>query len=220
MSASLPALIFDLDGTLTDSKPGILACLRQVLDDRNMGDCGPLDRFVGPPVEEWAVALLPNGTEEERIALARDYRAYYGQKGWNNNSVFPGVREMLAQLHAQGFPLYVCTSKVQHFAVQILDLFELSPFFTAIYGDKAEYPDHSKPVLLARLLAESGLGSQSAGAHSLWMIGDRTYDFDAARANGIPSVAAGWGYGTPQEFAQATAIAPTPANVFALVAPR
>ena len=215
MPSSLPALIFDLDGTLTDSKPGILACLRQVLDDRNMGDCGPLDRFVGPPVEEWAVELLPNGPEEDRIALARDYRAYYGQMGWNNNSVFPGVRQMLAQLHAQGFPLYVCTSKVQHFAAKIMDLFELSPLFTAIYGDKAEYADHSKPLLLARLLNDHRLSSDSA-----YMIGDRIYDFDAARANGVASIAAGWGYGTPQEFAQANFIAPTTADVFGIVASR
>ena len=70
-------LIFDLDGTLTDSKPGILGCLRKVIEARGMGDQGPLDRFIGPPVEEWVVELLPNGSEEERISLARDYRACY-----------------------------------------------------------------------------------------------------------------------------------------------
>ena len=74
MPTKIPALIFDLDGTLTDSKPGIVGCLRKVLEARKIGDAGPLDRFVGPPVEQWAVELLPEGTEEDRVALAADYR--------------------------------------------------------------------------------------------------------------------------------------------------
>jgi len=214
MAPFLPALIFDLDGTLTDSKPGILGCLRKVLDARNMGDQGELDRFIGPPVEEWVIELLPNGSEDERFALARDYRACYDREGWRNNSVYPGVREMLARLRRQGFPLYVCTSKQQHFAVRILDLFELSGLFKAIYGDKAEYTSHSKVDLLANLLSEYSLGPDSA-----WMIGDRSFDIDAAHANGLRCLAAGWGYGTPEECAQAEAVAPTPADVEALVSP-
>lgn len=210
-----PALIFDLDGTLTDSKPGILSCLRKALDARNLGDQGPLDRFIGPPVEEWATELLPNGSEEERTSLASDYRACYNREGWKNNSVYAGIRELLAQLHHDGFPLYVCTSKQQHFALRILDLFELTGLFTAVYGDKAEYASHSKIDLLATLLRESSLQSDA-----VWMIGDRTYDFYAARANHIRCLAAGWGYGSPEEFALADAVAATPADLPALVAPR
>jgi phosphoglycolate phosphatase len=215
MPPVLPALIFDLDGTLTDSKPGILGCLQKVLDDRGMGGQGPLDRFIGPPVEEWVVDLMPDGNEADRAALARDYRACYDREGWRNNSVFPGVREMLLELRAQGFPLYVCTSKQQHFAVRILDAFELSALFTAIYGDKAEYASHSKIDLLANILREHSLGSDSA-----WMIGDRSYDIDAAHANQLRCLAAGWGYGTAEEYAQADVVAPTPADVAALVSPR
>ena len=210
----LPALIFDLDGTLTDSKPGILGCLRKVLDAHQVDHPGPLDRFVGPPIEEWAIALLPRASEEARAALARDYRACYDREGWKNNSVFAGVREMLTELCRQGFPLYVCTSKGQHFAVRILDIFELTGLFTAIYGDKAEFASHSKVDLLANLLRESSLGRDSA-----WMIGDRIFDFQAAQANGIRCMAAGWGYGPPEELAQADAVAATPADVLALVFP-
>ena len=72
MSRTPPALIFDLDGTLTDSEPGIVGCLQKVIDARQLGDQGPLGRFVGPPVEEWSVELLPAGSDEERAALARD----------------------------------------------------------------------------------------------------------------------------------------------------
>ena len=214
MPHPLPALIFDLDGTLTDSKPGILGCLRTVIDARNLGDRGSLERFIGPPVEEWAVELMPHASEEERAALASDYRGCYDREGWKNNSVYDGVRELLAELHRRGFPLYVCTSKQQHFAVRILDLFGLAGLFTGIYGDKAEYASHSKIDLLATLLRESRLEGDGA-----WMIGDRMYDFQAARANRIRCLAAGWGYGSPEESALADAVAATPADVPALVTP-
>jgi phosphoglycolate phosphatase len=212
MAQRLPALIFDLDGTLTDSKPGIVGCLRKVLDARNMGDQGPLERFVGPPVEEWCVTLMPETSDEERAALARDYRACYDREGWKNNSVFAGVRELLTELHEQGFPLFVCTSKWQHFAVRILEHFKLAGLFTAIYGDKAEYASHSKVDLLAALLREHSLDPEST-----WMIGDRSYDIDASHANHLRCLAAGWGYGSAEEYAQAEAIAATPADVPALV---
>src|SRR5580658_9769075 len=166
--AQLPALIFDLDGTLTDSKPGIVSCLRKVLDARNMGDQGPLDRFVGPPVEEWTTELLPNSSDEARGELADEYRACYDREGWMNNSVFPGVRDLLNRLRQEGYPLFVCTSKRQHFAIRILDFFELTSLFTAIYGDKADYSSHSKADLLANLLRE-----QSLNPATTWMIGDR-----------------------------------------------
>jgi phosphoglycolate phosphatase len=215
VSCPQPALIFDLDGTLTDSKPGIVGCLRKVLDARNLGDQGPLERFVGPPVEEWTAELLPDSSEETRATLVRDYRACYDREGWNNNSVFAGVREMLTQLHSMGLPLYVCTSKQRPAAVRILDHFELSRLFTAIYGDKAEFASHSKVDLLASLLRDYALSPATS-----WMIGDRIHDIHAAHANQLRCLAAAWGYGTPEECAQADAIAATPADVFQLVRPR
>jgi phosphoglycolate phosphatase len=208
MAQSLPALIFDLDGTLTDSKPGILGCLARTLEERGLPVPTSLDRFIGPPVEEWVTHLLPEGTAEEHVALARDYRACYDREGWSNNSVFAGMREALVELRDAGSPLYVCTSKHEHFAIRILDAFELSPLFAAIYGDKIEYTSHKKADLLARVLREQGLDSDCA-----WMIGDRSFDFEAARANQVRSIAAGWGYGSAEEWALADAVAATPAEV-------
>jgi phosphoglycolate phosphatase len=118
---------------------------------------------------------------------------------------------MLLDLRRAGIPLYVCTSKHEHFAVRILDAFELSPFFTGIYGDKAEYASHSKIDLLAKVLRERSLVPEST-----WMVGDRSFDFEAAHANHLRCIAAGWGYGSPEEWAQADAVALTPADVFAL----
>lgn len=214
MHECLPALIFDLDGTLTDSKPGILGCLQKVIDANNLGDVGPLDRFIGPPVEDWVIELLPSGTRREQTALAQQYRACYDREGWCNNSVFPGVDEMVTELRELGFSLYLCTSKQQHFAMRILDLFRLSSKFFAIYGDKAEYTSHSKVDLLANLLREQQLNPDST-----WMIGDRSFDIDAAHANGIRCLAAGWGYGAPEEWATADAVAPKPGDVAGLVLP-
>ncbi len=214
MHAALPALIFDLDGTLTDSQPGIVGCLRKVLDARNMGDQGPLERFVGPPVEEWTRELLPGASEQARAEMARDYRACYDREGWKNNSVFAGVRAMLEELRGEGFPLFVCTSKHQHFAVRILDWFELSGLFMAIRGDQIHLASHRKADLLATLLDEHSLNRATT-----WMIGDRIYDIEAARANQVRCLAAGWGYGTAQEYAQADGLAATPAEVRALVRP-
>ena len=212
MPANRCSLIFDLDGTLTDSKPGIIGCLREVLEARGMKDYGSLDRFIGPPVEEWVAELLPQGSEKERETLAREYRACYDREGWSNNSVFPGVAEMLEGLEAEGVALYVCTSKHEHFAVRILETFGMARHFKAIYGDKIEYASHSKSDLLGRILAEHGMGRET-----VWMVGDRSFDIEAAHANGIRCLAAAWGYGSPDEWAQADAVAKTPGDVRGMV---
>jgi phosphoglycolate phosphatase len=212
LPALIPTLIFDLDGTLTDSKPGIVGCLREVLEARKMSGYGPLDRFIGPPVEEWAAELLPHGSAEDRLALAREYRACYDRVGWSNNSVFPGVAELLAQLHREGFPLYVCTSKHEHFAVRILESFGIKQYFNGIYGDRNDYENHSKSDLLARILSRHAIDHTSA-----WMVGDRSFDIEAAHLNGIRCLGAAWGYGTPEELAQADAVAATPAEVMGIV---
>jgi phosphoglycolate phosphatase len=212
MSQSLPALIFDLDGTLTDSKPGILGCLREVLEARKMSGYGSLDRFIGPPVEEWAEELLPQGSAEDRTALAREYRACYDRVGWSNNSVFPGVTELLAQLHHDGFPLHVCTSKHEHFAVRILESFGIAQYFKGIYGDRIDYESHSKSDLLALILSQNAIDCAW-----VWMVGDRSFDIEAAHLNGIRCLAAAWGYGTQEEWSQADAVAATPAEVLAIV---
>ncbi len=207
------ALIFDLDGTLTDSKPGILGCLRKVIDARGLNFAGPLDKFIGPPVEEWTRELLPHAGDEERAALAHDYRACYDREGWSNNAVYPGVREMLAELHAGGYSLFVCTSKHERFAVRIVETFGLASYFTAVYGDRLEYESHSKAGLLARILSERSIDRDNA-----WMIGDRSFDIEAAHANQLRCIAAGWGYGSAVELAEADATAPLPQDVYAVVA--
>lgn len=208
ISGDLPVLIFDLDGTLTHSKPGIIGCLKRTLESYQLNVPGPLDRFVGPPVEDWALELLPEASESDRAAFARYYRACYSDTGWKDNSLFPGVREALTELSRRGFPLYVCTSKQQHFAIRILEAFQLDRLFAAIFGDKAEYEDHSKGQLLHALLRAHSLAGKE-----VWMIGDRIHDFQAARENSIQSLAVTWGYGEDSEYGLADAVIEKPQDL-------
>ncbi len=182
-----------------------------------MSGYGSLDRFIGPPVEEWAAELLPDGSAEDHAALARDYRACYDRVGWSNNSVYPGVAEMLAELHRCGFPLYVCTSKHEHFAMRILESFGIAQYFNAIYGDRIDYASHTKTDLLALVLSKHAVNHGRQGHASVWMVGDRSFDIEAAHNNGIRCLAAAWGYGSPEECAQADAVAATPADVLTIV---
>jgi phosphoglycolate phosphatase len=119
---------------------------------------------------------------------------------------------MLEQLRRDGFPLYVCTSKHEHFAVRILEKFAIAQCFNAIYGDRIDYESHSKSDLLARVLNENSIDHAS-----VWMVGDRSFDIEAAHANGIRCLAVEWGYGTPEEWSQADAVAAAPRDVIGIV---
>lgn len=213
-SMGKPAVLFDLDGTLTDSKPGILGCLEKTLRYHQVQWEGTLDRFIGPPVEEWAKELIPDAGEEKQAILARDYRACYDKTGWAENSVYAGIPELLEALQKEGFPLYVCTSKQEHFARRILEKFGLAPFLTEIYGDRAEFTSHSKVDLMTRALEAAKLDPATT-----WMVGDRKFDLEAAHANGVRVIAVSYGYGDLEELQAGSpdAICATPADVFAFL---
>lgn len=204
-----PVVIFDLDGTLTDSKPGIFNCLRQAIAACHVTYDGPLERFIGPPTESWPATLMPSADQRAQDDFITHYRASYDREGWLQNSVYDGIPELLTALREDGAALYVCTSKPEHFAKRIVEKFELAPFFNAIYGQQPT-PDPSKKELMARLLRE-----QNIDPASTWMVGDRLFDMEAAKSNGVHPVGAGWGYGSPEELTKAGAeiLCPKPADV-------
>lgn len=205
------AALFDLDGTLTDSKPGILGCLRKALAELDIVYNHPLEPFIGPPVEQWAVEILPQGDPAARRRLADTYRALYDREGWAINSVYSGIPELLAEIQRQGFRLFVCTSKNEPFAQRIVAHFGLDRYFDGVYGDLPD-ADHEKSALVARLLH-----SERLVPGDTLMVGDRRYDIAAALANGVRALGAGWGYGSTEELttAGAEAICPTPHDVLA-----
>ncbi len=193
------AVLFDLDGTLTDSKPGILNCLRKSLDELHIPYAGALDRFIGPPVDQWAMELMPHADAAARERLTTTYRAHYDREGWAQNSVYPGIPEMLSALREQGALLYVCTSKQERFARRIVTKFGMDEYFQNVYGDQPDC-DHRKESLVARLLKEEKLPANCTS-----MVGDRRFDVAAAHANGLRAVGVTWGYGSAEELTQAGA---------------
>ncbi len=208
---SLRAILFDLDGTLTDSGPGIMGCLKKALAE--MGERIPSEEtlrlFVGPPLAEAFAAhcgMSPDRCEE----AIRVYRKHYSAGGLFENTVYDGVREMLAELCARGVQLYLATSKPEHFAKAIMEHFSLEAYFTYIGGALTDGKRREKAEVIEYVLAENGLS-----ADEVIMIGDRKYDVEGAASFGIPTLGVTWGYGTEDELTKAGAkwIAHTPREV-------
>jgi phosphoglycolate phosphatase len=196
------AVLFDLDGTLTDSRAGITACIRHALDRLGHGcpDEADLTAYVGPPLRGTFTTLL--GTTDQKLierALAH-YRTRYDDVGLFENRVYDGVPAMLEDTARLARALFVATAKPQHAASRIVAHFDLARHFAGVHGAELGGRFDDKADLLAHLLAT---GVIRAGAAI--MVGDRASDIAAARANGLPSVGALWGYGQPGELAAAGA---------------
>ena len=209
--------IFDLDGTLIDSKPGICGSVQHVL--RSLGFPVPsqdeLEWVIGPPMIESMRTLVGEARAMEAQGL---YRARYAEIGLYDNRVYDGISSLLELLRAQGWTLYVATSKVRPFARKIIDHLGFDRLFLEVYGAGLDGSLLHKDALLAHVVADARLDPSRAV-----MIGDRRHDVIGARANGIPTIGAGWGFGAPGELQDAgaaaivTAPAETPAALAALV---
>ena len=197
-------VLIDLDGTLTDPAEGIIASLRHAL--AAMGHRSPEDRelkrFVGPPLQESFAELLGSGDPATIAAAVGHYRERYSAKGMFENSVYPEIPSALAALQALGASLFVATSKPTVYAERSAERFDLGRYFKAIYGSELDGARSNKTELIAHLLTAEAL---SAG--STCMVGDRSHDVIAARANGVFPVGVLWGYGSRHELVAAGASA-------------
>ena len=194
-------ILFDLDGTLTDSGEGILNCAELAL--RHFGlpvpDRERMRVFVGPPLHETFLKFgVPEDKVEEAVTV---FRSRYTTVGKFENTPYPGVHDLLHTLTAQGHSLLVATSKPENMAVEILDKFELSKYFRRICGATLDRSRISKEDVIAYLLAENG------AAENLTMVGDTAFDVIGAAAHGIPTIGVSWGYGSVEEMKNAGAIA-------------
>jgi phosphoglycolate phosphatase len=198
-------IIFDLDGTLTDSRPGILRstryALRRLNETTGRAAAVPEERalafMVGPPLRETFAGLVGPDLVELLLGF---YRERYGAVGRFENAIYPGIPQALEALRAAGHRLFVATSKNEGDARRILDHFGLAQFFAQIYGSQDDGGRAVKDELLAFLIAREGIIAGDAV-----MIGDRKFDALGARAVGLPTIGALWGYGSREELREAGA---------------
>ena len=199
------AVLFDLDGTLTDSAPGITASLAGALEEigRPVADPDSLTVHVGPPLTETFRALgLDDPDEIERATAA--YRARADFTDLHDNAVFPGMLGLVRALHDAGMPIALATSKPLGRATRILDHFGLLPYFTVVGAAGDDGARNSKAEVIAWVRDE--LAARDIDTSNLVMVGDRGYDVLGAEENGIRVVLVEWGYGSPVEAAGATAV--------------
>jgi phosphoglycolate phosphatase len=193
-------VLFDLDGTLTDSAPGITRCVQYALAKLGIeeNDLDKLRPFVGPPlVDSFKVRYRLN---DQDAALARDYyRERFASVGLYENAVYPGVEALLDCLHQTGVTMAIATSKPTVYTVKILEHFGLSRYFAAVVGSNLDNTRVAKGEVIAAALEETGCRDRG----KVVMVGDREHDVAGARENGIAVIAVGYGYGTPEELAAA-----------------
>lgn len=207
------AILFDLDGTLTDSGEGIINCAALALEHFGLPvpDREAMRVFVGPPLRD---TLMKFGVKEADVEEAmRIFRSRYVEVGIYENKPYPGIPALLSKLKAQGHKLYVATSKPENMALTVLNHFELSQYFDIIAGATLDKSRDSKADVIAYLKAQAG------DMASAVMVGDTAFDVIGAKSHGIPTIGVAWGYGkiSDMEQAGAAAIAESPEALFTLL---
>lgn len=189
-------LFFDLDGTLTDSMPGIVHAVQYAL--RHFGIEPPADEalrcFVGPPMRESFMEFYGMSAAEAERAVAVS-REYFIPKGMFENELYEEIAELLAATSAAGYTHIIATSKPQPFAERIIAHFGLTDRFRLICGSLLDGSRTTKSQIIGHALRTLGITPDEA-----IMIGDRRYDIEGAAEFGMESIAAGWGYAAPGEL--------------------
>ncbi len=217
------AILFDLDGTLTDPREGITKCIAHALE-RVGREPPPLDELtfaIGPPLRASLAQLLGTTSRDEVERALAHYRERFADVGLYENAPYAGIGEALALLRDAGLPLYVATSKPRVYAERIVSHFALDAHFEAIHGCELDGTREDKRELLAHLFPSHGLDPGRAA-----MIGDRGVDMVAAHHHGARALGVTWGYGSRDELREAGAHAfcespgDLPRCVARLLAPR
>jgi len=192
-------ILFDLDGTLTDPAPGIVACLEHALREMGAPSTDPhLSRFIGPPLQETFAQLLATSDPGVIEAAIGHYRERFADVGLFENALYPAIPLALQELSDRGFALRVATSKPHVFADRIIDHFGLRDFFPRVYGSELSGVRTDKGELI-----EYVLRTESLSPASTIMVGDRRHDIDGARVNRVPAVGVLWGFGSHEELMRA-----------------
>ena len=202
-------LLFDLDGTLTDSTEGILKCLINAVEKMGFEVPEDTNKFLGPPIRQSFAEFI--GMNEEQIDEAvRIFRERYSTVGLFENRVYEGIPEMLERLKKAGKRLMVATSKPEVYAVRILERFGIAPYFEIVGGAELDGSRDYKHEVIEYVLAKADITDRSR----VLMIGDRRQDVLGAHKTGLKCMGILWGYGSAEELDEAGAdfIADTPKN--------
>lgn len=193
-----PAVLLDLDGTLTEPYEGISRSVVHALAQFGVPapDEATLRSYIGPPMIESFRAVF-GGDEAKAEAALGHYRHRFGERGLFENAVFDGIPEAISDLRREGVRIVLATSKPRFYAVQILEHFGLMPLFDAAHGSELDGRNNHKTDLIAHIIDAERVDPARAV-----MVGDRRHDVIGARANGVRCIAVEWGYGTDAEFAE------------------
>jgi phosphoglycolate phosphatase len=197
----MDAIFFDLDGTLTDPKPGITRSIQYALgklDHPTVPTEDELTWCIGPPLRASFVKLL--GAEASADLAVAHYRERFSDIGLYENGVYAGIRDVLTTLQQSGRRLFVATSKPHVYAERIVDHFDLRRYFERVFGSELDGTRADKSDLLAYALNAASVDSSRA-----IMIGDRSHDMMGARNNGMKGIGVLYGYGSEQELTAAGA---------------
>jgi phosphoglycolate phosphatase len=207
--AAITCVLFDMDGTLLDSAPGVMDSAARALKAVNapVPPHRELLKYVGPPMYESFRHSAGLDEATARDAL-RHYRAAYAETGAGQSTLFSGIDGLLDQLDSLRCPMAVATSKVEDQAVRLARTFGIDSHFADICGASDAAGRATKEDVIAESLAR--LKTQGVDISNPVMVGDRSYDVAGAAVHGIPTIFVSWGYGDPSEAAEAAAVAQTP----------
>ena len=198
----MKAILFDLDGTLTDPREGITRCIAYALERMGREPPPPDDLVfaIGPPLRASLATLLGTDSREVVEQALAHYRERFADVGLFENAPYDGIAEALPALRDAGHDLYVATSKPRVYAERIVRHFALDAHFAAVHGCELDGTREDKRDLLAHLLPHHGLAPAATA-----MVGDRGADMIAARHHGVHALGATWGYGSREELAESGA---------------
>lgn len=211
-------ILFDLDGTITESGPGIMNSAEYALKkmNREVGDRETLRKFIGPPLTE-SMEKYYGMSREESLLGVKYYREYYEEKGMFENSVYAGIPEILDSLKKEGYILAVATSKPEIYARKIADKFGFTKYFAGVYGATMDEALIRKADVIRHALEEMHVPEEMW--NQVLMVGDRDTDVYGAGENNIKVIGVLYGYGDLEELQGAGAdyIARTPEDITKII---
>lgn len=204
-------VLFDLDGTITQSEYGIFSSVQYALEKFGIHETDPknLRRFIGPPLYVSFSEFYGLKGDDGELAV-KYYREVYETENYKEAPVYDGVKELLKALKDEGKRLMVVTSKPQEMADKVIEHVGVAPYFDAIVGPGREMLSPSKKDLILKALGIAGSDGKDAV-----MVGDRLFDIEGACGAGIDSIGVLYGYGSREELekAGATYIVDTPEQI-------